>query len=206
MTENSYSPRGSKRKTSSRPRSKPAAAKRSKRKPAAQPAEAEAQVAPKTSKRAQQGKARRRRRTDFTEHHDLKLNVAQNALDPDYEYRWINDEASGRILNKTVHDDWDVVSEEQMAEDYDPEKDTGEGTPIQRVVGTTPQGEPKHAYLCRKPREFHEEDQALKQKRIDEVEEDIRRKPPTDAESIEAKDPGKSYIPEGTQSIAESVE
>lgn len=115
-------------------------------------------------------KRQRRRRTTFGIDSTKKLFVPEHMKDPNFHYRWIN--ATGnRLQLMTQEDDYDIVCEE----DAKNEKDVGEGTAVKRAVGTNKAGEPIYAYLCRKPKEFYEEDQKAKQQPVDESEEALRR-------------------------------
>ena len=80
-----------------------------------------------------------------------------------YVYRWINDQP-GRVIAKTKHDDWDMVPQDGVKEDS-----TELGDMVSVVVGTLPDGSPKRAYLCRKPRKWFEADQIEKQKELEIV-------------------------------------
>ena len=63
---------------------------------------------------------------------------------------WVNDEGS-RIYDLTTQDDYDVVTNPDIE---------GDDKRVCRPVGTTKDGKPLMAYLCRKPKEFDEADQA----------------------------------------------
>lgn len=149
----------------------------------------------KPTKRQQAEKQQRRRRKTGGDGFNLKLSVDEGEKDPNFVYRWINDNVGGRMMEMTVHDDWDQVTKEQMS--ADPDKDSKEGTPIKRIVGEK-NGQPLHAYLCRKPREYFEEDERDKQAEIDAVEQDMRRGAPADPKGIEQS---TSYVPGGTNTI-----
>lgn len=99
-----------------------------------------------------------------------RLGVDQSKLDFDkFAYRWINDEP-GRLVTKTKNDDWDMIPQAGEKED-----NTDLGGMISIVVGTLPDGSPKRAYLCRKRKDFYEEDRADAQKALDEQLEQLRR-------------------------------
>ena len=147
--------------------------------------------------RAEQTKQRRRRRRDD----DFTASGKRMHVDPalkdekNWSYRWMNDEP-GRLHDKTVHDDWEYViddgkSAEMTARNAPDHENQGLGTKVSRHVGVNPDGSSKHAYLMRKPRGFYEEDHAKRQRRIDEVDRQIRQgqTPPG------GKDPGASDLP-----------
>lgn len=109
----------------------------------------------------QRKRADRRRRTDL-ETTGGRLGVDPALLDHDrYAYRWFNDQP-GRIVSKTKHDDWDMIPQNGEKEDS-----TDLGAMISIVVGTNPDGSPKRAYLCRKPKGYFEEDRAKAQRELD---------------------------------------
>lgn len=166
---------------------------------ARQAAEVPAAEAPASS-RVQETHARRRRRDDSGETLNRKLFIPERFKDPNYEYRWINDTASGRIQEKTVFDDWDVVKAEDMGKEYAQAaaaKDKGDSTQIRRVVGSE-NGHPLYAYLCRKPKEFHEEDQLKKQRAIQETEDAMRRGALGSGQGISRDE---SYVPKDHRNV-----
>lgn len=118
-------------------------------------------------------KRRRQKRTGQGYLYGKRMGCNPELLDHNrFRYRWINDEQGARLLQKTQHDDWDIVpnSGGEMKEDA---SDLGDAVSI--VVGTHPDGSPKRAYLCRKPKQWYEEDQAEKQAELDEQLEQLRR-------------------------------
>lgn len=145
-------------------------------------------------------KARRRRRDDSGETLNRKLYIPERFKDPNYEYRWINDTAAGRIQDKTVFDDWDVVTADMMGPEYRvaaQSKDNSDNTAVRRVVGSE-NGQPLYAYFCRKPKEFYNEDQAKKVASIRATEEAMRRGPlPSDQGLGE----GEAYVPRDHRNV-----
>jgi len=125
--------------------------------------EVQATAAAKRSRKPRKAKEKtqRRRRGSNDASMGLKLEVGFEK-DPDYTYRWINAGIDDqRLTDKTVRDDWDVVSM-----DGEPSDNTGDA--VRRAVGSTG-GEPLYSYLCRKPKDLHEEDQRTKQKHNDDL-------------------------------------
>jgi hypothetical protein len=136
-------------------------------------------------KRAASEQSRRRRRGDNDATLGLKLGV-QFELDPNYEYRWINEGIDGsRLHAKTVKDDWDTLSETGEPSD-------SEGGVIRRAVGETKSG-PVYAYLCRKPRDLYEEDMAKRQKHNDKLMNEVKQGPVKDGPGLKATD--NAYVP-----------
>ncbi len=154
-----------------------------------------AEPAPAPNRRAEEVSSERRRRQDFGGLPGLKLSVDERAKDPEFTYRIINDKP-GRIHQKTVQDDWDIVATTQMNGFNDVAKQAGEGTPMAYMVGSTENGAPQKAYLCRKRKEFYEEDKAKEQAVVDAREESIRRGAVTgpDGQGLSS---AASYIPGG---------
>lgn len=183
---NDYSPEPRRR---GRPSNAEIAARQAAEAAQAQEAPAPTEQAAPANPRSQAAETqqRRRRRSEFGEKRNLKLYVPEDKKDPNYVYRWVNDTASGRIHNMTKLDDWDIVSAEEI-------ENQGEGTGIQRHTGTAENGSSQRAYLCRKPKEFYEEDQKVKWDHLDAIEDDMKRGPvPTDG----GLDPSKAYVPQG---------
>jgi hypothetical protein len=130
---------------------------------------------------------RRRRREDMGDDRHLKLAVPASLKEEGFVYRWIN-ETPGRIENKTVHDDWDIVKSE-----IDPEKDNGEGSPVRRAVGTAADGKALYAYLCRKPKDYYQADKKAEQGQIAEDEKNLRRGQVKGSEALAGP---HAYVPE----------
>ena len=138
----------------------------------------------------------RRRRNDTSQTAGMKLAVSEDAKDPNYEYRWLNDEP-GRIYAKTVDDDWDLVTADQMNGHADTARNAGEGTPVARVIergASGVGGQPRKAYLARKRKEHYQEDDRKKQARIDTREEGLRRGQTGSSEGLNGP---TSYVPTG---------
>ena len=159
---------------------------------------AEAAETPNPRSAKSQTSRRRRRRESLGDDRNMKLFVPEHQKDDNYVYRWINDTAGGRIYNKTKEDDWEVV---EYADDQAPAAgDVGEGQQIKRIVGGGANGQPLYAYLCRKPREFCEEDYKAEQAKIDEVENQLRRGGPNQGQSdLPAT---HAYVPAGGNQIS----
>jgi hypothetical protein len=111
---------------------------------------------------------RRRRKTTVETGGRLGVNPAILNFD-DFAYRWVND-TPARIANMTKNDDWDLVFEEGAKED-----NTDLGSAVSVVVGSNPDGSPRRAYLCRKPKTYYDEDKAAEQTALDEQLEQLRR-------------------------------
>ena len=108
--------------------------------------------------RAEEIAAGRRRRQDGANINGmfLRLGVDSSTKDPNYEYRWINDD-KGRLEALTQQDDWDFVENHAVALD---ERNLNQSdSRIRRVVDKTASGEPMYAYWCRKYKPWYDEDQ-----------------------------------------------
>lgn len=99
-----------------------------------------------------------------------RLAVPAHLLDHDkFHYRWIND-SPARILVKVQREFWDIVKADgNVVEGADL------GDAVSHVVGTEANGSPLRSYLCRKPRSFYDEDQAVKSAELDRQMADLRR-------------------------------
>lgn len=137
------------------------------------------------NKRADEVKAQRRRRQDTGELAGLKLHVPASMKDPNYEYRWINDDGR-RIHAKTVNDDWDVVKSEEIEGD-------GPGAPVERRVGKMEGGAPLKSILCRKPKEYYQADKMKEQRAVAEREAAIKQGAVPAAEGLRGP---TTYIPD----------
>lgn len=127
---------------------------------------------PKRGRPRKEETAERRRKRGGGYLHGRRLGTNPEYIDHTrYAYRWINDEP-GRLVAMTQHDDWDIVTNQGGAVKEDA-SDLGDAVSL--VVGTLPDGSPKRAYLCRKPKKFYEEDQAEKQAELDAQLEQLRR-------------------------------
>ncbi|MDB5584308.1 MAG: hypothetical protein JWR80_9484 [Bradyrhizobium sp.] len=101
---------------------------------------------------------------------------------PGSTFRWINDDRN-RMYAKTQLDDWDRI--------YGVD-------PI--TVGTTREGEPMKAYLCKKPLDLHAEDEAAKMADIKEQEQGMLQGARDNASKSDLPD-SAAYLPEGKNSI-----
>lgn len=139
--------------------------------------------------RADEVRAERRRKPGSTVQYGIKLHVDKDKLDPDYEYRWVND-APGRV-QALYEQDWDRVEDPQIAGEGN-----SAGTVPTKFVGNVA-GAPTNAVLMRKRKEWFVADQKEKRKPLDEMDKAIRR-------GAEQKDPELSdaYTPNGSNSIS----
>lgn len=135
--------------------------------------------------------ARRNGRTTVTGP-AFRLSVPDALKNPELEYRWINDDAKGRLFEKTGGDTWDYVTSEEIALDG---RNSGNGTRIERVVGTAENGEPLKAYLCCKPKSWYAEDEAARLASHNELMAQIRREPVSVAPAGLAADREHAYTP-----------
>lgn len=149
-------------------------------------------------KRVAETRKRRRRRDALGDEGRLKLSIAEAMKDPNYEYRWINDTLGGRMTVKTKFDDWDPVTTSDLEGYEQNARDVSEGTQIKRVAGQAG-SEPLYSYLCRKPKEFFEEDKQAKLGEITDIEDRIRQGPLPDPNGLDMR---TGYVPEDGISIS----
>ena len=86
--------------------------------------------------------------------------------DPEFAYRIVNDSAQGARIAQFLDNDWEIVQDEntQIGEKT-VDKTSKEGGPLKVSVGQGTQ-----AYLMRKKKEWHEQDQMAKQAEIEKRE------------------------------------
>lgn len=91
--------------------------------------------------------------------------------DPNYAYRWVNDNDAGMRIEKFKQGGWEVVQKDTEVKVGDKVVDQGSvvGSVTTRYVG---QG--TTAVLMRIPLEWYEEDQAAKQAELDKIDESMR--------------------------------
>lgn len=151
---------------------------------------AEVKRGPGRPPRAQAEQQGRRRRESLGEDRNLKLHVAADLKDPNFEYRWVNDRP-GRVHQMTVQDDWDVVSTDRP----DQLTAAAEGSVMRRAVDKFT-GE--NAVLLKKPKEYFEADRLEKQRPVDAVEKALRSGPAPSPEGISGSE---AYVPGGKNTI-----
>lgn len=146
------------------------------------------------SKRAEETRKKRRRRTEASYDGWSRLSVNEALLDREaFTYRWVND-STGRIERFTVHDDWDKVTDPGIKEE-----NNNEGSPVRQLVGSKEDGTALYAYLLKKPIELHREDKAARQRKIDDLESSILDGQHSGGDTLSA-DSKHGYIP-GQNSI-----
>ena len=128
--------------------------------------ETEIKRGPGRPPRSEEVKVERRRRTGTGAERGLKLHVPEDAKDPNFTYRWVNN-TPGRVKQLTEMDDYEVVS----SDDGKIASGKSVGTTITRTVDRS---EGDEAILLRKPREYYEADKAEEQKLIDARDDELR--------------------------------
>jgi len=148
-------------------------------------------VAVKPRARVEEERARRRRRDDLGDGRLRNLAVAGD-LDPNYEYRWINDEP-GRVHQLTVRDDWDRVTEDMLGERNDKDKQVGSG--LERIVE---KASGKRAILVRKRKDYYVADKAKEQAIVDDQMSDLKKGvAPSNPKGEQVLAPAEAYVPAG---------
>ena len=148
--------------------------------------------------RKEQVKSERRRRQNF-DGLNQKLAVPDDYKDPNCVYRWVNDD-NNRIHDMTVMDDWDIVQTSELSTSKDA-NDSGLGENVERIVGSKSGGQPLKAFLCKKRKDYHEQDTRTEQAKIDETERAILKGPLPGTEGLEQEN---SYVPDHGNSIKSS--
>lgn len=117
--------------------------------------------------RATEVRSERRRKPGSIVHSGIQLGVDESKLDRSkFAYRLVND-ANGRVQQLEAQD-WDPATEDALI------GSTGAGSVQSKHAGSI-EGKAFNAVLMRKPIAYHNEDQAAKQKPLDDMEEAIRR-------------------------------
>jgi hypothetical protein len=146
--------------------------------------------------RAEEIAAGRRRRnpSESMSGLSLQLGVDPETKDPNYEYRWINDD-KGRLESLTQRDDWDFVENDNVAADN---RNLNESeSRIRRRVGINQAGEPLYAYWCRKYKPWYDEDQ---RKLADAA--SAKRQTLIQTQDSVGEDPAHTYVPKEAQIAA----
>jgi len=160
------------------------------------PSNAELAARQERPTRAEEVTTRRRRREGLGAERNLKLHVPEDAKDPNFVYRWVNDRP-GRVQQLTTMDDYEVVSSSALnGGDPDPGANTAEGT-VMRRIGDKSIGE--GAVLIRKPKEYYEADKREEAKVLDARDEALRKGPPASQEGLSGQE---AYVPGGRNVIA----
>lgn len=100
--------------------------------------------------------------------------------DPNFEYRVVN-ELPGRV-EKFIKAGWEPVSGDVSTSDASRVQDASQlGSVTRRVVNKSSRAEVQTAVLMRIPKEYYEEDQKEKQRKVDEIEQSYD---PTKADDV----------------------
>lgn len=134
----------------------------------------------------------------------IPANVVEYLKDNDLVGRWINDNDSGRIYDKTQRDTWDFLTNTEVADD--PRNAVPGSERIARRVGTKDDGSPLYTYLCVKPRRWYQEDAKKRAKPHEEMMAEIRERPvKTSASSDLSDDEDFAYIPQEAKTRAKGL-
>ncbi len=150
---------------------------------------------PVNEDRVRSTKSSRRRRSENFDGLDYRLHVPDEAKDERFVYRWINDEP-GRLFQLTEQDDYDFVYDERIrTEAVGAEKNTDGGTRISRIVGRSKTGEPLRAYLCRKLKEYYDEDNRKRMRQWRELTDQVEQGHVPGGQGLFGQDAEHAYIP-----------
>jgi len=90
-----------------------------------------------------------------------------------YKRRWVNDD--GGRLQEAQDGGYQFVTDSTLHVGHDVENGNSDmGSRVSRIVGKTDGGEPLRAFLMEIKQEWYDEDQAEKQKKVDEIDEAIK--------------------------------
>lgn len=114
----------------------------------------------------------RRRRTDNLGETALKLTTHDSLDHENFEYRWIKDDGS-RMHQKTVADDWEIVTQDDDSVKEDAAVAMGTGVAVRS--GVNKDGAALNLYLCRKPKVLAEDDRAAREAQRKKLDDQMRR-------------------------------
>lgn len=105
------------------------------------------------------GERRRRNSSSLNRMAQYKLDfIPESLLDKaNYVYRWIND-TPGRLRMATKMDDYEKVSASELGPGFAMDATDSEGGDTVRMYAGIEGGSPVYTYLCKKPRDFWEDD------------------------------------------------
>src|SRR6185295_4217371 len=131
----------------------------------------------------------RRRREGLGPERNLKMHVPGHDIDPNWVYRYANDRP-GRIHQLTVDDDWEPAPNQRGAAGHEAAIGTGTERVVDKYTG-------ERAILLRKPRKYHEADEAAKEQERKKGDATLRRGPlPSPNGAAE-----QTYVPGGRNII-----
>lgn len=126
-----------------------------------------------------------------------RLTVANQ--DPNFVYRWVNDDGRGR-LDRAVQGGYEFApSETTRVGTGSADGNSDVGSKVSRVVGTQEGGAGMRAYLMRIPRDLYNEDQAAKQRQVDLIDKAIKR-----GDAHKSGDDNR-YVPSAGISVSEKT-
>lgn len=114
-------------------------------------------------------RANRRRRTDNLGA-PTKLGVTGKLDGENFDYRWIKDDGI-RLHQKTVQDDWEIVTQDDGGVKEDAAPALGTGVAVRS--GVNKDGAALNLYLCRKPKVLADDDRKAKEEQRQRLEEQI---------------------------------
>jgi hypothetical protein len=100
----------------------------------------------------------------------MRMHIEEEDKDPAFHYAWIND--SRGLIQRAIKAGYEHVSVAEIPSWGTPDVDSASGTSTHISM---PVGDKVIAYLMKQPMEFHDEDQAEKDRLIDAREADLKR-------------------------------
>jgi hypothetical protein len=91
-----------------------------------------------------------------------------------YTLRWVNDKDNR--LTELYQQDWNYVEKDEIQKVGESSEDRNSdlGNRVTQVVGVKEDGSPLRAFLMKKRVDWHEQDRAIKQKQVDEIDQTIK--------------------------------
>lgn len=153
-------------------------------------AESGVSIAPSRPSRADNERRERRMKPGSVVANGIKLGFDESKFDRNaIQLRWVREDRVQHLYRQ----DWDVVSEADAKQDT-----TSLGSLPEAQGGIDEAGKPYRMVLMKKFKDWYDADQAKKQSRIDEKDEQIRRGKNTDPD---AQKLGATYTPNGVNII-----
>lgn len=153
-------------------------------------AESGVSLAPTKPTRAEQVRRERRMKPGTVQANGIKLGFDESRFDRNQvQLRWVREDRVQQLYQQ----DWDRVSDKEAKSDS-----ASLGTIPEAHGGVDDAGKPYRMVLMKKYKDWYDADQAAKQAKLDERDEQIRRGQNTDPD---AKKLGASYTPNGVNII-----
>lgn len=118
---------------------------------------------------------------------------------PNFIYRWIKD-TPGRLRMATKMDDYEKVQAGELGPGFAMDATDSEGGDTVRMYMGVEGGQPIYGYLCKKPRDFWEEDnEEIVERREDMMKGRVYAGEATDEDGRDLGPDDNAYVPDGVK-------